>query len=123
MAKVKKEKKKWYAIKAIDGKEIDVIVTTWEECKKIVLKHAAVYKSFPTEEQAKEYLGSMTKEKQEQVLSQAKYCREQRKKVRKVTVTIPVDLYEKFEQKLKAMGYLSDTVIQDFIKEWVGEME
>jgi viroplasmin and RNaseH domain-containing protein len=41
----------------------DTIVTTWAKWKKLVLGYNAVYKSFTTEEEAKNYLGTVNSKK------------------------------------------------------------
>ena len=51
-------KNKYYAIKK--GKGVtDKIVSSWDECKELVLGYPSIYKSFKTEEEALEYLGSI----------------------------------------------------------------
>lgn len=47
-----------YAIKAIDGKEINKKITDWNVCKSLVLGHKAIYKSFENnqEHEADQYL-------------------------------------------------------------------
>ena len=48
-------KKKFYAVR--QGRKIGMFLT-WDECKKQVMGYpGAIYKSFGTEEEAKEYLG------------------------------------------------------------------
>lgn len=49
-------KVKYYAIKTIDGKKVNKIYSTWDECKKIVEHHNAKHKSFKTKEAAEAYL-------------------------------------------------------------------
>lgn len=127
MGKVKKKKPKWYAVKAIDGKEVNEILTTWDECKRKVEHHASVYKSFFTVEEAKQYLNDMTDEKQKAYLEQAKVMMElkrtkpPKKKVRKLTITIADELCQKFENRLKKMNYKADDVMLSFIEEWVSD--
>lgn len=41
-----------YAVKAVDGKEVNKVLTNWTECKSLVLGHNAVYKSFKDDEEA-----------------------------------------------------------------------
>ena len=53
--KKKSKPKKFYAIKEEIGVK-DIIVRSWDECSKLVLGYNAVYKSFLTEDEAKNYL-------------------------------------------------------------------
>ena len=121
MAKVKK---KWYAIKAIDGKELNKIVTTWADCKKIVDHHAAVYKSFLSEEEAVSYLKGMTKDKQDKYVEQMKYGREKKKVLKETTKSfnfrVPNEIYDQFVDKAKSMGWKEEDVVLDLIKDWIG---
>ena len=48
---------KWYAIRTIDKEKVNKIIDNWEECDKYIRGHSAVYKSFPTLEDAIKYLG------------------------------------------------------------------
>ncbi|BBF43935.1 hypothetical protein lbkm_2623 [Lachnospiraceae bacterium KM106-2] len=80
---MKKKKRKYYAIKSIDLKEVNLIVTSWEKCKQKVYHHTAVYKSFQTREEADAFLEGMTKAKQERFVNMAKYSMEKRKKERR----------------------------------------
>lgn len=41
-----------YAVKAVDGKEVNKVLINWTECKSLVLGHNAVYKSFKDDEEA-----------------------------------------------------------------------
>lgn len=118
MAK-KKTKAKFYAIK--DGIGVkDIIVTSWNECSKLVLGYNAVYKSFRTEEEAKNYLGSVDVEK---VKEQAKKGMEERK-IRKETtrsfsVRLPKEMYKDFEEKCSSMNLDKDKAIFMLIDEWI----
>lgn len=49
---------KYYTIKSIDGKPTCMVFTDWDNCKKRVNGHNAVYKSFKTPEEARNYLSS-----------------------------------------------------------------
>lgn len=49
----------YYAVKTIDGKEVNLIFNNWPECKAIVWqKKDTLYKSFPTEDAAKNFLNT-----------------------------------------------------------------
>ena len=56
-SKPNKQISKYYAVK--EGRESNVIVNTWDECKKLVHKYPkAKYKSFPSLSEAKQYLAT-----------------------------------------------------------------
>ena len=115
----KKAKAKFYAIK--DGIGVkDIIVTSWSECSKLVLGYNAVYKSFRTEEEAKKYLGSVDVEK---VKEQAKKGMEQKKikkeTIRSLTIRLPKEMYNDFEEKCNNMNLDLDKAIFMLIDEWI----
>ena len=67
-------KKKFYAIRTIDGETVNEIETDWSECEKRVKGHNCQYKSFTTETEAKEYLGDYKEEeKEEDVVAKGEY--------------------------------------------------
>ena len=118
MAK-KKSKSKFYAIK--DGIGVkDIIVTSWDECSKLVLGYNAVYKSFRTEEEAKKYLGSVDVEK---VKVQAKKGIEESKikkeTTRSLNIRLPKEMYKDFEEKCSSMNLNKDKAIFMLIDEWL----
>lgn len=39
-----------YAVKSVDGRELNKVYNTWEECKQVVLGHRSIYKSFTSED-------------------------------------------------------------------------
>lgn len=82
MAKTKKEK--WYAVKSVDGVEVNKVYMTWGDCQKVVLHHVAVYKSFLSENQADSYLDAMTKQKQADYVQQIEYCVEKKKRLKQL---------------------------------------
>ena len=49
-----------YAVKSVDGKELNRVYDTWDECKQIVLGHNSIYKSFTSgnDEECKKFLAS-----------------------------------------------------------------
>lgn len=115
----KKAKIKFYAIK--DGIGVkDIIVTSWEECSKLVLGYNAVYKSFRTEEEAKKYLGSVDVE---QVKEKAKRGMEERKikkeTTRSINIRLPKEMYKDFEEKCNNMNLDKDKAIFMLIDEWL----
>lgn len=65
---------KYYAIRTIDSKSVNKILTNWDECKKIVQGHNSQYKSFKTEEEAQKYINNYKQEeKEEYVLNSDSY--------------------------------------------------
>ena len=61
---------KYYAIRTIDGKTINKIITSWDECKELVQGKHSEYKSFKNEQDAKDYIKNYAKEsKEEDVLN------------------------------------------------------
>ena len=122
----KKIKKKWYAIKSIDGTIIDKVVESWDECKEIVYHHIAVYKSFPNKDDAYKYLIDMdeyeaTKKEEfvrREMENRHKY-KEKKKEMITYMVTIDKELTSRFDLRLKRMNYTAEQVLADFIKEYV----
>lgn len=115
----KKAKVKFYAIK--DGLGVkDIIVTSWEECSKLVLGYNAVYKSFRTEEEAKKYLNIVNAEK---VKEQSKKGIEKRKFKKEtkgsLSITLPDDIYKAFRDKCTDINLDESNVIKMLIEEWI----
>lgn len=54
-------KKNYYAIKTVDGKQVNAISNSWELCKDMVYNHRSVYKGFVSLDEAIGYLGSKSK--------------------------------------------------------------
>ena len=52
----------YYAIKAVDNKIVDIIETDWNVCKKLVIGHDSLYKSFVNEDDAKDFIQRTTLE-------------------------------------------------------------
>lgn len=115
----KKAKVKFYAIKEGIGVK-DIIVTSWTECSKLVLGYNAVYKSFLTEEEAKNYLKNVDVAK---VKEQAKKGMEERKikkeTTRAFTIRLPKKIYNDFEEKCSSMNLDKVKAICLLIDEWV----
>ena len=120
MAKTKA--KKWYAIKMVDGEEKNLIVNSWTECSQMVLHHKAVYKSFPTQEEAESYL-QMNRKEAEVKAERMAYCiekkKDEKKKYRNYSIRIPMELAKLFDDKLGKMGYTPSQVMADYVREWV----
>lgn len=118
----KKVKKKYYAIK--EGKGVrDKIVTTWEECSKLVLGYKAIYKSFVSREEAESYLKGIDDTKiekmKEQVVMGMEYKKKLKATTRMVQSRIPKELYVAFVDKCNKMKMEKDKAIMEMIREWV----
>ena len=115
----KKAKAKFYAIKDGIGVE-DIMVTSWDECSKLVLGYNAVYKSFRTEEEAKKYLGDvdvkLVKEQAKKGIEQKKIKNET---IRSLTIRLPKEMYKEFEEKCSSMNLDKDKAIFMLIDEWI----
>jgi len=115
----KKVTKKYYAIKEGIGTK-DKIVDTWSKCKKLVLGYNAVYKSFTTEEEAKNYLSTVNSKK---VKEQTIFGIEKKKNIKLTTklvqARIPKKLYSKFENKCSDYEWEINIALIKLIEEWV----
>lgn len=116
-------KKKYYAIKKGKGVQ-NKIVETWAECEKLVLGYPAIYKSFKTEEEAKEYLGLNVKKKekvenmeQEQIEKEPKKKKGKNERILKVCLN--KELYKSFKEKCDEMDMSEDIIIKNMIMEWL----
>ena len=113
------KKKKYYAIKEGNGVK-DHIVTTWEECKKLVHGYDAVYKSFKTMDEANEYLKIVDVDKVKKQTSKGiELKKEKKKNTRSLSFRIPKELYEDFDKKCVDMNMSKEEIIVSMIKEWV----
>lgn len=116
-----KKTKKYYAIKKGINTE-NKIVRTWSECEKLVKGYPAIYKSFKSEEEAKEYLGSIQNIEKKQ--EENKKAMEFNKKRKKNTVSlsgirIKKELYAELEAKCKEYNWNIEFAIKKLIEEWV----
>lgn len=118
MAK-KKPKVKFYAIKEGIGVE-NIIVTSWEECSKLVLGYNAVYKSFRTEEEAKKYLNIVDAEKVKEQVKKGIEKRKVKKETKgSLSITLPDDIYKAFRDKCNDINLDENKVIKMLIEEWI----
>lgn len=114
------KKKKWYAIK--DGKGVkDIIFTSWTECEKVVKGYPAIYKSFRSEEEAKNYLDNIQDGEIENIRKRHKEARqynENRKLTTKalVGIRIPIELYVILENKSKNEAVNIEELLIEAIK-------
>ena len=104
MAKKAKVKvPKWYAIK--DGKNVkNIIVTSWDECKVLVLGRNSIYKSFLSEEEAKRYLNKIDDRDVQRIKDRTAKMIIKSKERKSTTkplngLRIPSELYEIIEAK------------------------
>jgi viroplasmin and RNaseH domain-containing protein len=119
MAKNKEKVKKVYAIKVGNGVN-DIIVQTWEECKGLTDGYNSVYKSFSTQEEAVEFLGTVDAEK---VRAQTTFMMEKKKKIKENTLLVqarvPKATYSKYAEKCNENGWEIGEGIIKLIEEWV----
>ena len=101
--KVKVKVPKWYAIK--DGKDVkNIIVTSWDECKVLVLGRNSIYKSFLSEEEAKRYLNKIDDRDVQRIKDRTAKMIIKSKERKSTTkplngLRIPSELYEIIEAK------------------------
>lgn len=119
MKKMKKVKKKFYAIK--EGKGVkNIIVNTWSECSRLVLGYNSVYKSFLTRKDAEHYLSTVNVAKVKAQTKKGMEYRKTRKTTTKVlNIGIPNEIYNTFKKKCKQMDLTPDQCIVNMIKEWI----
>lgn len=119
------KQEKYYAIKV--GKNVEnKIVRTWSECEALVKGYPSVYKSFKTEEEAKEYIGAIKNVKKK--LEENKKAMEHNKARKKGTVSIAYifkgvridrEVAEEFQAKCHDLNISKEKILNELIKEWV----
>lgn len=121
-------KKNFYAIKKGKNNVKNKIVSTWEECQKLVSGvPSAKYKGFKELEEAEIYLGLRKKEPtDDEIILMPKVDNDkiQKRKSKKrnseiLEVEIPKDLYNIFSNKCNKLGCSENDIIKDMIKEWL----
>lgn len=119
MSKSKTKKNKYYAIK--EGKGVkNIIVRSWDECSVLVLGYNAVYKSFPTEEEALDYLNKVDIQKvKEQTKKGIEYKKIKKKTTRSFSIRLDKKLYDDFISKCDEIGLSKEKIIESMIKEWI----
>ena len=119
------KQQKYYAIKVGKGVK-DKIVTSWSECKELVLGYPSVYKSFKTEEEALEYLKAI--KDVDKKLEENNKAKEYNKAKKRGTVSIAnvfkgvridKEVAEEFEAKCKDLNISKEKIVNELIKEWV----
>lgn len=125
MTKRKPKAQKYYAIK-IGRNTQNTIVRTWSECKEIVNGYPSIYKSFKTEQEAKEYLLSIkdTKKKLEDNKKAIEYNRNKKRTTTPISnvfkgLRIENELLKAFEDKCTEMEVDKNEIIIELIKEWI----
>lgn len=111
-------KQKYYAVKV--GKNVEnEIFTSWTVCKEVVLGFPSVYKSFPTMEEAEQYLES--KSNIEKLQKQVVYGIEANRKAKENTSTLNLridkEVYKSFHAKCKEMDIEPRKAIENLFKE------
>jgi len=119
------KQQKYYAIKTGKGVK-DKIVTSWLECEALVKGYPSVFKSFKTEEEAKEYLGTIkdVKRKLEENNKAMEYNKAKKKSTVSVAnffkgVRINKTIAEEFESKCNDLNISKEKILNELIKEWV----
>lgn len=119
------KQQKYYAIKVGKGVK-DKIVTSWSECEALVKGYPAIYKSFKSEDEALEYLGSI--KDVDKKLEENNKAMEYNKAKKKGTVCvanllkgvrIDKEVAEEFEAKCKDLNISKEKILNELIKEWV----
>lgn len=119
------KQQKYYAIKVGKGVK-DKIVTSWLECEALVKGYPSVFKSFKTEEEAKEYLGTIKDVKRK--LEENNKAMEHNKAKKKSTVSVAYllkgvridkEVAEEFESKCNDLNISKEKILNELIKEWV----
>ena len=121
--KERKPKKKCYAIHWIDEHK-DFIVTTWPECQKAIKGHNNMFKGFQSEEEAKKWIAGITvqqERKHDEMVKKGKELKRINKSKVRYQFRLEKELSDKFKEKLRIMRVDVDTVVSDFIREYVGE--
>lgn len=121
----KTSKHKYYAIK-VGKNTTDKIVTSWDECKEIVLGYQSIYKSFTNIDDAYKYLNSIKNvEKKQENISKAIEVKKKKKSTTVSAVNVfkklrlDKSLVEEFENKCIEFNIEKEKVITDLIKEWL----
>lgn len=119
------KQQKYYAIK--EGKDVkNKIVRTWSECEALVKCYPSVYKSFKTEDEALEYLGTIKDVKKK--LEENNKAKEYNKAKKRGTVSIAnllkgvridKEVAEEFEDKCNDLNISKEKIVNELIKEWV----
>ncbi|MBS4956600.1 MAG: RNase H1/viroplasmin domain-containing protein [Clostridium sp.] len=119
------KQQKYYAIK--EGKDVkNKIVRTWSECEALVKCYPSVYKSFKTEDEALEYLGTIKDVKKK--LEENNKAKEYNKAKKRGTVSIAnllkgvridKEVAEEFEAKCNDLNISKEKIVNELIKEWV----
>lgn len=123
-------KKKYYAIK--EGKGVkNIILDSWSKCQPLVIGYNAKYKSFKTEDEAKEYLNLIPKKQVKKVNKAASKAKQKKKEKGGATVSvqakIPKELYEKFLKRCEIMDMdktkTLQSLIQETFEEWTDDIK
>lgn len=117
----KKQKKNCYAVHWIDEKK-DFIVKSWDECQKLTKGHNNMFKGFMSDDEAKEWLKGITKQKEEKHSEQVKKNREI-KKIKKDRIQymfrIDKNLSDDLQKELNNLHISVDRLMDDLIRDYL----
>lgn len=112
------KKQKFYAVYFIKEQRKEVFAD-WNECQKNQKGHDNMFKSFPTESEAVQWLESINKEsieKHESTMKKVKAGEIKQKHIYTIYLDSKTD--KKFHAKMAKMGYRPQDLIQKMIEEW-----
>lgn len=114
-----------YGVHFMDGRtEENVIFYTWEEEQKATFHVPHMMHGFETEEEANTWFKEITVQSEEnhnKLAAQHREIKKTNKNKVEYRFSLEKGLSDKFQDKLKIMRTDIDTVITDFIKEYIGE--
>lgn len=119
----KKNKKNCYAIHLINDKK-DMVVKTWAECQNLTKGRNNMFKGFMTEQDAWEWLKSITEEqekKHDEIVAYQKEIKRIKQSQKEYRFRLDERTSRLFQEKLERMHMKADEVIKDFVREYIGE--
>ena len=109
----KKNKNNFYAIK--EGYEKNVIVSTWDECKKLTDHYPnAIFKSFYTQREAEDYLNEKQTERKQKTTVASK----EKGVMLKVWISDPKIIADMKKECIR-LDLTVDKAIENLISEWI----
>lgn len=117
----KKQRKNCYAIHFLDNGE-DVIVKTWADCQKRTKGRGNMFKGFMSEDEAREWLASITGKKEQAHKEQVKRSKEiKRAKGTKATylVQLEPEADKAFRKRVMEIGMPAEKLIENLILEYL----
>ena len=116
-----KQKKKCYAIHYV-GKNEDVIVTSWDECQRLTKGRNNMFKGFMSEEEAKLWLASITKQSEErhnQLVEKSKAIKKAQKEKVAYQFRIDKEMSDDLDKKLLELHLTVDRLMGDLISDYL----